>query len=273
MPSEPSAPFPRPSLIEGTIAHYASAEHYDRIYRRQRADIGFYLEEVRQQGRRRILELGCGSGRITLALARAGLQVVGVDLSPPMLRAARAKLATQSKTVQQRVELHQADIRTLHFEEQFDAIIGPFNVLQHLYSQNDLERCLSAVRHHLQPKAGRFIFDVLLPDVQALARNPEKRYKLGQMYHPFRHKKVAYQESFDYDPLSQVLYVTMYFIDEEEPQHSLIMPLCHRQFFPAEMKALLHYNGFEVLKVFGGFAHEPLGADSESQIYLCRLTS
>lgn len=270
----------RPSLEQGTEAHYSDARYYDRAYKRHRADLNFYLQTALELGGP-ILELGCGTGRITLPLARAGLEVVGVDSSEEMLERALDKLSTQSDDVKRLVDLGYGDIRSLRLEgarkrknaetRRFRLIISPFNVLQHLYTLDDIERCLEVVRRHLMPRAGRFVFDVLMPDVRSLSRNPARRYKLGLLYHPAGDKRYHYTESFDYDPVAQIQYITMHFEDPDEPAASFETPLCHRQFYPAELEALLRYNGFDVVHRFGDFDRNPLEEASDSQVFVCRL--
>ncbi len=263
---------PRPSLRDGTYAHYADADYYDRAYRRHRADVDFYLQTTLEHGGP-VLELGCGTGRMTLPVACAGVDVVGVDLSHEMLRAAKQKVETQSEKVQSHIELRQADLRELRLGRTFRLIISPFNVMQHLYTLDDLERGLAVVRRHLMPRAGRFVFDVLMPDIRGLGRNPGKRYKMGQVYHPAGDKRYDYRESFDYDEANQIEHITMWFDDPDDPEASFSTPLAHRQFFPLELMALLRYNGFEVVERWGSFDREPINEDSASQIFVCRLSS
>jgi SAM-dependent methyltransferase len=260
---------PRPDLAAGTKAHYESAEYYDRAYKQLEDDLFFYVQAAEELDGP-VLELGCGTGRITLALARAGLSVTGVDLNPDMLAGAQAKLASASPKVRRRVELRQGDMRSLRLDRRFKLVISPFNAMQHLYTRQDFEGCCATVHHHLMPRAGRFVFDVLLPDVMALNRNPARRYKLGSVYHPRGDKTYLYRESFDYDPLTQVQFIVMHFDDPDDVSGSFDTPLAHRQFFPLELEALVHYNGFEVLERYGDFDKHSINEESESQIYLCR---
>src|SRR5258706_3329178 len=77
-----------------------------------RRDVGFYVDEATDAGGR-VLEVGCGTGRILLAVARAGSAIEGVDSSAEMLERCHAKLQNKSNTVRRRVNLHRADARTL----------------------------------------------------------------------------------------------------------------------------------------------------------------
>ena len=257
-------------LAAGTTAHYLSAEYYDRVYRRYTADLPFYLDLAREVGGP-VLELGSGTGRVTIPLARQGHEVVGVESSEPMLRAARDKLAREPRSVARRVRLVRGDMRALRLGRRFRLALAPFNVLQHLYTRQDLERCLGSVRSHLMPRAGRLAFDVLVPDVESLARSPGRRYRLGTAYHPAGRKKYLYRESFAYESLSQIQTITLFFDDPDDEAASFATPLCHRQLFPAELEAMIHYNGFRPIDRFGSFEREPLLEVSESQIYVCAL--
>jgi SAM-dependent methyltransferase len=273
--TRPGAPDPAPerrSLRVGTTAHYSNAEYYDRAYRRHVVDLGFYLQTALEHGGP-VLELGCGTGRVTFYLARAGLDVVGVDSSAEMLRAARDKAAALPADVGRRVELVEGDVRDLRLGRSFRLVVAPFNVLQHLYSLDDFERGLDTVRRHLEPDRGRLAFDVLLPDLRGLARDPTRRYRLGRVYHPAGRKRYDYRESFDYDAIAQVEHITLWFDDPDDPSASFATPLAHRQFFPQELDALLHYNGFAVVERWGSFDRDPLDDDAESQIYVCRLAA
>ena len=162
----------RPGLREGTYAHYTDARYYDRAYRRHQGDINFYLQHALAQTGA-VLELGCGTGRVTLPIARAGVKIVGVDLSAEMLRGLREKLDGEPAATRRRVELHHGALQQVELDQTFPLIISPFNVLQHLYGLTELEQCLEAVRRHLAP-GGQFVFDVLLPDMLhgALLRCP-----------------------------------------------------------------------------------------------------
>src|SRR6186997_1849648 len=90
------------------------AELYDQVVPyRERADVSFFVEAAREAGSP-ILEVGCGTGRVLIPTARAGLEIVGLDLSPHMLAVCREHLGQESETVRSRVQLVQADMR--HFD-------------------------------------------------------------------------------------------------------------------------------------------------------------
>ena len=191
-----------------------------------------------------MLELGCGNGRITLPLARAGLDVVGVDLSKPMLDDLRTRLRAEPEDVRARVRVRRGDMREVKTGRRFRTVICPFNAFLHLYEREDVERCLARVAAQLEPR-GRFVLDVSIPEPEELARNPERLHKVPPFDYPGV-GRVKYGERFEYERLRQLLFVSMEFEPTDKAQPAFRTPLVHRQFFPRELEALLHYNGFAI---------------------------
>jgi SAM-dependent methyltransferase len=132
-----------------------------------RRDVPFW-RDVARRTRGRVLELGCGTGRITLPLARAGVSVVGVDLSAPMLaravRRAQAWRKTATRSQRRKLQLLRSDIRVLPFADaKFASVLAPYGILQSLLSDKDLNATLRSVARVLKP-GGLFGID-LVPDV------------------------------------------------------------------------------------------------------------
>lgn len=126
-----------------------------------RRDVPFW-RRVAAGARGRVLELGCGTGRVTIPLARAGVRLVGIDRSDPML--ARAVARRSRARLARRLPLVRGDIRTLPFADaSFGMVIAPYGILQSLVRERDLVATLEAVARVLRP-GGRFGLD-LVPDV------------------------------------------------------------------------------------------------------------
>lgn len=107
----------------------------------------------------KVLELGCGTGRITLELAQKGFSITGIDLSESMLEQARQQLSQQPLEVQQRIKYLKADITNFSFNEKFDVILLPFFSLAVLVSFDDQLKCFKCVKKSLKPD-GVFAFDL-----------------------------------------------------------------------------------------------------------------
>lgn len=260
---------PAREVERGARALYEWPRYYDHAFRRHTQDLAFYAQLARE-ARGPVLELGAGTGRVTLALARAGVSVVGLDQSQHMLAQARVRVAREPAAVQSRIELRRGDLRSVRLRRRFALVLAPFNLFMHLYSRRDLERGLATVRAHLLPR-GRFAMDVLVPDLGALRRDPARVYRCRPVFDPTDGQRHAYGEAYAYDPVRQVQTVRMMFQRLDRPAIERTTPLSLRCYFPEELCALLHYNGFSVTARYGDFERGPLTARSESQILVARL--
>ncbi len=167
--STPPAPRRTPSTGEGWTGWDEYAPFYDWENARTlgRKDVPFWRRIARTVSGR-VLELGCGTGRISLPLARAGVSIVGVDRSEPMLaRAARRARVPGSPGRSRRpaqLALVRGDIRALPFEDaEFGAVLAPYGILQSLVRDRDLKSALESVARVIKP-GGLFGLD-LVPDV------------------------------------------------------------------------------------------------------------
>lgn len=249
-------------IARGAVAHYQDAAYYDHAYKRRRQDVAFYVALAKRHGGP-VLELGAGSGRVTLALAEAGIDVVGVEPVAAMRARALVKARALDEAARAHFHMRAGDARSVRLRRRFPLVIAPFNVFMHLYTRRDLERALATVLAHLAP-GGRFVFDVLTPDLRAMIRDPGRLYRGPAVRLDGR--RYDYFEAFDYDALQQVQLVSMVFQSLDELEDLRSLPLSQRQFFPEELAMLLHYNGFEVQTRHGDFSGGPLTAESESQI-------
>ena len=255
-------------IRRGAVAHYEDAEYYDFTYRRRRDDVRFYADLAEKRGGP-VLELGAGTGRVTLEIAKRGVDVVGVEGVPAMLARAKQKLSALPKAAQAHVGFRRGDLRKIRLKKTFPLVISPFNVFMHLYTRADLEAAFETVRAHLAPK-GVFVFDVLMPDLVAMTRRPTKLYRGPALTHPETGKRYHYLEAFEYDATRQVQMVSMIFQDAADIGEMQIVPLSQRQFFPLELEARLHYNGFEIEAAYGDFDSSALETDSENQSIVAR---
>lgn len=259
-------------LVAGTTAHYDDPSYYTQTYARRLEDVRYYVDHAvtALRGKRgaAVLEYGCGNGRIAIPLARSGLEVVGVDLSSEMLGDLRARLAREDDATRARVTLKRGDMRTVSLGRRFPLIICPFNAFLHLYTRQDVERFLARARAHLAPR-GELVFDVSIPEPLELARNPARAYHAPRFRHPSAGEIVRYTERFDYDKERQILFVAMEFLPMGGGE-TWMTPLAHRQFFPQELEALLHYNGFEIVRWLGDFAGNPVERESMTLVVHAR---
>ncbi len=275
MTRPPAAPFP--ALLgdlgragdAGALAHYSDPAYYTKTYGNRRHDVDYYVRTSRASGGP-VLEYGVGNGRVALAIAQAGVHVEGVDLSRAMLDDLAVRLQKLPGPVRERVRFHHGDMRTLELGRRFALVIAPFNAVLHLYERDDFEDFFSRVREHLAPR-GQFVFDFSLPSAADLSRDPDRWFGAPRIRHPSTGDLVRYDERFEYDPVRQLLLVTTRF----SPEHGdpWTIPLTHRQLFPREVEALLHYNGFSEIGFHADFGDAPADHLTDSVVVSCRVAS
>ncbi|MBP6629815.1 MAG: methyltransferase domain-containing protein [Kofleriaceae bacterium] len=257
----------------GSWQHYADAFRYDLEYRRRRDDVRAYLALATRLARpgATVIDLGCGTGRVTLPLARAGFRVVAVDRAPAMLAGLRARLDRASRMVRARVEVVSADLRDFELGVRAPLVIAAFNVVEHLYTRVEVDACLRRVGAHLDDD-GRFAFDVQVPDLAWLLRDPTRRWARTRFTDPRTGHRVEYSTNHRYDPIGQIATIRLFDRDLVTGAERCVL-LSQRKFFPAELEALVAHAGLRVEERFGDFAGAELTAAAQSQLLVCRPAS
>ena len=257
-------------LEAGTTQFYVDVDYYDHEFKNRTQDVAWYASKYVQESGP-VLEVAVGSGRIALKAVREGAHVVGIDLSKGMIEQAEKHRDSLPDPCRSKLELSVADMRDFDLGRTFDLITCPFNAFMHMYTTEDAERCLRAMRAHLAP-GGVMIMDILTPDFEYLSRSPYKRFPGIRFKHPTHGGFYRYSEQSAYDPISQLNQMWLHY-EREDPQcdgpESFCIQLSHRYFFPQEMRALLEHNGFRIDALFGDFEDDPLTPDAESMVWVC----
>ena len=229
------------------------AQTYDAVYTRLRdpsGDIAFYRDLAVESGGP-VLELGCGTGRTLLPVARAGIACVGLDASPAMLRVLRTKSPD--------VEAVHGDMRAFELGSVFRLVTAPFRAFSHLLDVDAQLACLACVQRHLAP-GGAFAFDVFDPrlDVLALGEIPESFPVI------FEHqgREMRRWETVRFDATRQILRVTFRF-DGGPPELTGMAEVQMRWFYRYEVEHLLARAGFGATTFHGGFDRRPWSAGGE----------
>ena len=153
------------ALYDGFIVDYYDSSP---MVSQRAQDVAFYCAAAEQYGEP-VLELGCGTGRVTMAIANAGHRVVGLDISERMLTCAEQKRASLSADLRGRVRLVHGDMTQFDLHEQFRCIVIPFRPFQHLIEVEYQVQCLQCVRKHLAP-GGRLIVDFFQTDPERMSK-------------------------------------------------------------------------------------------------------
>jgi SAM-dependent methyltransferase len=239
---------------------YQDGRRYDSLFGDDPRAVRFWLDQLVKRGGP-VLELAAGTGKFLLPASAAGVDIVGLDRSEPMLAEARRKAGGAAHAL----KLVVGDMRAFQFKMNFRSVLIAGNSLCHLLTNRDLESCLKCIRDHLE-SGGWLLIDVFVPDIHLLSRGVETRYPFSRYVDPVDGQDVVMEYRHVYDPATQVNHVTTFTrrgSSSEEVGH-----LTMRIYFPQELDALLHHNGFAIHRKFGGYHEEPFGADSRNQLVI-----
>ncbi len=205
-------------------------------------DVDFYVEEALAAGGP-VVELACGTGRITVPIARAGLLVIGVDRSAGMLEVARERAAEAG--VAELVDLRHGDLREPPVPERVPLVLVPFRSLLHMTTEADRERALAACLALLEP-GGRLVFDVFAPGTE----------DVDATHGRWIERETGIFERADWDAGARTLTLSVRRGDEASTM--LLAWLS-----PIEWQRLLERAGFQVEELYGWFDRRPYGGEED----------
>jgi SAM-dependent methyltransferase len=246
-----------------TLDLYDDPLFYDRIVRPAAGSEAFYVDEAVRSGGP-VLEFACGTGRLLIPIARAGLEVTGVDIMRGMLDRARAK----AEEADVAINLVYGDMRGVHLGRRFAMIFLAYNSMLHLASLDDYRALLSSVRRHLTPD-GVLVFDIFNPSIRLLARSPDERTEVGRIDDP-ELGEVIVESTVEYDAETQVSRGGWHLSAPGRPNFKTI-PLHIRSIFPQELPLLLGAGGFRLEERYGDFDRSRFTSESPRQVCVCRL--
>jgi SAM-dependent methyltransferase len=239
------------------------AELYDLEHAELDADIELYRNfAVRCDGP--VLELGCGSGRVGIALARDGLDVVGVDNSAAMLALAHTHAARVP--LRDRIRFEQLDVRSMSIARQFALAIYPLNGFLHLLSREDQQRTLWNIGRALVP-GGLLIVDLPNPHVVFVPDMDDQLVVRRRFRSPEGHW-ITSMTCTRTHLADQTQHLTLFYdrVDGQGMVRRTTVEMDLRFVYRYEMACLLEQAGFTVDDVYGSYDMDPYDSDSESMI-------
>jgi ubiquinone/menaquinone biosynthesis C-methylase UbiE len=265
------------SLISGRISNQASAqmydqiaEYYDWIHQSLTADLDLIVR-LAAQNTGPILEMGCGTGRLLLPLARLGNVIVGVDNSKVMLSLAQSKIAKEQKAVQNRVELVYADMINFEISSNFGLILYSHNTLMHL-NRHQLKRSLERSAQNCSP-GGMVFLDIENP-IQMIDPSEDDLVVLENVYIDEDKQKVVQQFSSSWiDQDSQSRHVTWMLDEFPAAGGSLqrsVVRFTMNYYYSHELIELLENLGLTISNQFGDYEGGAYGEDSDRLIIIAK---
>jgi len=267
-------------LIEhDNLEEFADPHRYD-LEDNSDTGIAFYTALAQETGGP-VLEIACGTGRVSIPIARLGYDVTGLDLVPGMLALARSKSAN--------LPTHwvQGDARKFDLGQRFRLIFLTGNAFQAFLTNADQQALLERVRAHMHDE-GLFAFETRNPRWANPAHTGPIRHDNGlfalletltqeepwRTYTDANGREVRVSKTQVYDHVTQVLHWTTYRRwregDKAGEEQTSMTHIAVRYTFPQELAALLHYNGFTMIRQYGDWSGEPLTIASPSIIVVCR---
>lgn len=253
------------------------ADIYDSVYSYLGEDVPFWIEEALSAGSP-VLELGCGTGRVTLPIAEAGIDIVGLDSSAAMLDTLRRKIPPP-KSEAGSLDLVQADMRDFvpvnladpHLlEQRFEIIIIPFRGFLSLLSVEDQIRTLNRVKEHLTHD-GRLVFNIFVPDLNMLVSEGDVPYHFRDVTDPETGQRLVVWHQSGYDNTNQIINARI--IVDELDSSGVMARRLYRDFqiryvHRWEMHHLLTLCGFDILDFFGDFDRSPFDETSTEMVWV-----
>jgi SAM-dependent methyltransferase len=233
-------------------------------------DLPFYMEyALRQCGEKshkgEILELGCGTGRVALALAKEGYRITGLDLSSQMLEIFQVKLAAsahEQPDLAQRVEIMHGDMADFSFGRKFALITAPFRAFQAVTRHEDIKNTLLCVRDHLA-EDGIFIVNVFNPYADPL----DESWRRGEEYNgEFTDEKtgnhiVRYECRERIDTENQIIYPYLAYVVTYPDGRSerLVEPLQLKYYYSRQLRAKIEEAGLMAAEEYSWYDKSPPG--------------
>jgi SAM-dependent methyltransferase len=246
------------------------ARFYDLEHADYQEDIATYAAFASAAGKEGVLELACGSGRLLLPLAAAGVSVTGVDLSAAMLALAREKV--KAAGFDKRVQLVQEDMRSVRLERRFDLVIIGLNSLMHLTDQAQQLETLRTAAAHLSPH-GRLVVDLFNPEVALPESSQEGQLFLHCLKVLPDGAHLLHFQSPKVDRAAQVVHMTNYY-DEMPPDGRVrrhFSPFGLRYLGAGELTLLLESAGLAVDALYGTYELDTFTSDSPRLLAVATL--
>ncbi|MDQ0418924.1 ubiquinone/menaquinone biosynthesis C-methylase UbiE [Croceifilum oryzae] len=249
---------------------YDWPDYYDWTSNGLDHDTTYYTELAKASGGP-VLELGCGTGRVTVAIAREGFPIIGIDNSHEMLL--RAEQKAQSLGVSSNVQFIEEEMQDFELpDSRFPLAIIPYRSFMHVTHVEEQIKTLENIYRHLTDD-GVLAFNVFVPFMDQLVEMDGKRQFRGTFPVPGTEDEIELYDFTEIEPFHQLINITRYMERFDHTGKSLerIRTMLEiRYSFPTELFHLLKSCGFRVTQTYGTFYRNPFSHQSEELIIEAR---
>lgn len=240
--------------------NFTADDFYDVAYHERIDDIDFYLKIAQQYGKDGMLEMGCGTGRVLIEVAKKGIPIDGLDPNEHRINICKDKLAELPVEIRKNVSLSVSTIQDYKTDKKYSLITMPFRVFQHMLTQKEQEDVLNVTKKLLKQN-GLLVIDIFNPHIKMLASDEFKK-EFGESHYttakgmPFvRKDRIADRDYFKQLQFCEEIYE----FDDGGKHHKIVNKYITRYTFKPELENLLKYMGFEVLETYGDFKGTEFG--------------
>ena len=242
--------------------NYRMADFYDDYYGRNVGDIKFWVEACKNA--KNILEVACGTGRITFPIIESGKKVYALDYSQAMLNILKEKADIKNYT-EDNLEIFCQDMRSMELPLKFDVILITSNSINHLEKTEDFEKMLNSA-YSLLNEDGLLIFDALKPRFKYLMRNMNEYYDNDEFILSKTEEKIKICENSKYDHATQINNVNYYYTDSKGKQ--TILNIKVRLYFPQELDYIISKSKFQIKNKYDWYDLREFKGKTNEQIYI-----
>jgi SAM-dependent methyltransferase len=246
-------------------------ELYDYVIPKSlHGDAEWYRRKAMESGGP-VLELGAGTGRITIPIAEDGSSIYALDSDEGMRKALQLKVDILPEDLRKRIVLVDGDMRSFRLNQKFGLVIAPFRAFLHNLTPEDQKACLQSVYDHLRP-GGRFAFNVFHPSLQYMSNHAGAlagvwrwtgEYKLedGSLLirseaNYFDTVRQRVRSLHRYEQYGVDGYLKRVFLNRLELAY----------LYPADIRRLLEEIGFSKIEIAGGFDGRPFENDTDELV-------
>jgi SAM-dependent methyltransferase len=254
-----------------------SAKYYDEAYaaKPELIDVPFYVE-LAKKADGPVLEIACGTGRVLLQLARAGVKIHGVDNSTHMLEILKQRLSREPREVQERVSVEAGDMRNFRLQKKYPLVIIPFRPMQHMFSVTDQVEALKTAAFHLSEN-GRVVFDVFFPKFEYIPTGIGQEVLELEWPMASDPGKIVrrYFRKESYDKINQNFTATFIFriYDGDKVVREETEQLKMSYYTYPHLRALFLLAGLGPVEEYGAFNKIPLDNNTEDMIFVLKRST
>lgn len=234
---------------------------YDGL-NQQKDDIEFYIKWINENKISKVLELCCGTGRITIPCAKAGINISGFDLNTSMLDEARLK----AKAANLSISFHQGDMRKISINDKYQMMFIPFNSIHCLYTHSDVSKTLKSIHNHLLDD-GFLVIDYFNPNISYISTNQGKEVEIAKYITEDR-RNIKIIQTMNYEDNTQINRIKWEYYVNDQP-HS-VESLDMRMFYPQELDYYIESNGYKIINKYGDYQMNPFTNGSPIQLLICK---